>query len=44
KGVNWTDGCVALENKDMDRLFEFCSENTPVVIIGAKIPLKEILN
>ncbi|MBN2236207.1 MAG: L,D-transpeptidase family protein, partial [Bacteroidales bacterium] len=29
KGVNWTDGCVALENKDMDRLFEFCSENTP---------------
>lgn len=43
KGVNWTDGCVALENKDMERLFELCSENTPVVIIGAKKPLKEIL-
>lgn len=44
KGVNWTDGCIALENKDMEQLYKLCSVKTPVVIIGAEKALKELLN
>jgi hypothetical protein len=35
KGIDWTDGCVALINSDMDRIFELAAENTPVIIVGA---------
>lgn len=35
KGTNWTDGCVALRNVDMDRLFELVRAGTPVTIVGA---------
>lgn len=34
KGVDWTNGCVALDNKDMDRLFALVSVGTPVTIVG----------
>lgn len=34
KGKDWTDGCIALTNDAMDRLFRFASVNTPVVIVG----------
>ncbi len=44
KGVNWTDGCVALENKEMDFVFSQSSINTPVIIIGSRVPLEEYLN
>lgn len=43
KGVNWTEGCVALNNEDMDILFEHVQINTPVIIIGAEKPLSEYL-
>lgn len=33
-GTNWTDGCIALKNSDMDSLFKMVEEGTPVVIIG----------
>lgn len=35
KGIDWTDGCIALENSDMDRIYELSSDNTPVIIVGA---------
>jgi hypothetical protein len=35
KGVNWTAGCVALNNKDMDRVFELAKVGTPVTIVGS---------
>ena len=35
KGTNWTDGCVALQNADMDRLFQLVRAGTPVTIVGA---------
>lgn len=39
RGKNWTDGCVALANRDMDRLFMAVHVGTPVTIVGrAKIP------
>jgi lipoprotein-anchoring transpeptidase ErfK/SrfK len=33
-GRDWTDGCVALTNEDMDRLFDYTSVGTPVTIVG----------
>jgi hypothetical protein len=44
KGVHWTDGCVALENKEMDLVFSQSAVNTPVIIIGSSVPLEEYLN
>jgi hypothetical protein len=30
-----TKGCISLEDKDMERLFEIVKEGTPVTIVGA---------
>jgi len=35
RGEDWTSGCVALENHDMDRLFGRVNVGTPVTIIGS---------
>ncbi len=43
KGIHWTDGCVALNNKEMDAVYDFCQVSTPVIIIGADKPLAEYL-
>lgn len=34
KDKNWTDGCVALHNSDIDDLFPRVSVGTPVTIVG----------
>jgi murein L,D-transpeptidase YafK len=34
RGINWTDGCVALANPDMDRLFAAVRVGTPVTNVG----------
>ena len=34
RGGDWTDGCVALTNHDIDELFDRVSVGTPVTIIG----------
>ncbi|MFZ2287989.1 MAG: L,D-transpeptidase family protein [Bacteroidales bacterium] len=41
KGANWTQGCVALRNDDMDILFKYASRGTPVTIIGSTSTLEE---
>ena len=33
---DWTDGCIALENRDMDDLFRRVGVGTPIVILGAR--------
>jgi hypothetical protein len=39
KDSNWTDGCVALQNAAMDRLFAMVAVGTPVTIVGvAQLP------
>lgn len=43
KGVNWTEGCVALDNDDMDKIYNMVSINTPVIIIGSEQTLNEYL-
>jgi L,D-peptidoglycan transpeptidase YkuD (ErfK/YbiS/YcfS/YnhG family) len=34
QGRDWTDGCVALDNRDMDRVFARASVGTTVTIVG----------
>jgi L,D-transpeptidase catalytic domain len=35
RGENWTDGCVAVANDDMDFLFQKLAVGSPVVIVGS---------
>lgn len=42
KGLNWTDGCVAVANEDMDQVFRWAEVGTPVTIVGSLKPLEEI--
>jgi len=44
KGVHWTDGCIALENKEMNVVYNACAVNTPVIIVGSRLPLEDYLN
>lgn len=44
KQGDWTDGCVALTNSDMDILFRYSSVGMPVTIVGSLRSLNEIFN
>lgn len=44
KQGDWTDGCIALVDSDIDTLFRYASVNMPVAIVGSLRPLHEILN
>ncbi|MEZ5072175.1 MAG: L,D-transpeptidase [Bacteroidales bacterium] len=41
KGSDWTDGCVALRNEDMDAVFAACPNGTRVTIVGSTRPLED---
>ncbi len=43
KGADWTDGCVALANEEMDKLFEWTIVGTPVIIVGSLKSLTEVI-
>lgn len=42
KGADWTDGCIALKNGDMDQLFKWCRIGTEVAIVGSLRPLDQV--
>ncbi len=42
KEIDWTEGCVALNNSDMDKLFALCPVGTPVVIVGSLLSPEKI--
>lgn len=42
KGVDWTDGCIALKDADMDLLFSLCPTGTKVTIVGSTKSLHEL--
>jgi murein L,D-transpeptidase YafK len=42
KRTDWTDGCIALADSDMDDIFEFCTVGTKVTIVGSRKPLNDI--
>ena len=44
KGIDWTDGCIALEDKDMDAVYKLVAVNTPVIIVGSAEPLDKLFN
>ena len=41
QGFNWTNGCVALSDRDMDVVYRYSSVNTPVIIVGSLVPFNE---
>jgi len=43
KGVNWTDGCIAFADNDMDSLFRIVPVGCPVTILGSLQPLFKII-
>jgi hypothetical protein len=43
KGADWTNGCIALGNRDMDSIYSICTQGTEVLIIGSLKPLEDIL-
>lgn len=44
KGIDWTEGCVALTDKEMDTVFKIVRVGTPVTIIGSMVDLKDLLD
>ncbi|MCX6333242.1 MAG: L,D-transpeptidase [Bacteroidia bacterium] len=43
KGSDWTAGCIALKDREMDSLFKIVKIGTPVTIIGSMYDLKHVL-
>jgi hypothetical protein len=43
KGVDWTEGCVALTNKEIDIVYSLVSVGTPVTIVGSLKDIDKIL-
>jgi len=44
KGIDWTEGCVALTDREMDIIYKVTVPGTPVTIVGSMTDLPEILN
>lgn len=44
KGINWTDGCIAFADKDMESLYRMIPAGCPVTILGSLQPIFEALN
>ena len=43
RGADWTEGCVALTDTDMDVLYRLVQVGTPVTIVGSLLSLEEVL-
>lgn len=44
RGIDWTEGCIALTNSEMDVVFKITKEGTPVTIIGSMVNLDQLLD
>lgn len=44
KGIDWTEGCVALSDSEMDIVYKLVKEGTPVTIVGSTVELKKLLD
>lgn len=42
KGVDWTEGCVALENDEMEIVYRLTKVGTPVTIVGSMVDLHNV--
>jgi len=43
QGVDWTEGCIALEDSEMEVIYRIASIGTPVTIVGSIKNLQQIL-
>jgi hypothetical protein len=43
KGTDWTEGCVALTDREMDIIFKVAKVGTPVTIVGSTVDLQKVL-
>jgi L,D-peptidoglycan transpeptidase YkuD (ErfK/YbiS/YcfS/YnhG family) len=44
RGMNWTDGCIAFADNDMESLYRMIPSGCPVTILGSLQPIFEALN
>jgi L,D-peptidoglycan transpeptidase YkuD (ErfK/YbiS/YcfS/YnhG family) len=44
KGIDWTEGCIALTDMEMDIVFRIVRVGTPVTIIGSMAELKDVVD
>jgi hypothetical protein len=43
KGADWTEGCIALTDREMDIIYKMVGVGTPVTIVGSAIDLDSVL-
>jgi hypothetical protein len=43
RGFDWTNGCIGLEDRNMDVVYSMVSIATPVIIVGSVEPLEKFL-
>jgi hypothetical protein len=43
KGIDWTEGCIALTDSEMDVVFKIVKTGTPVTIVGSTVNLQQLL-
>jgi hypothetical protein len=44
KGIDWTEGCIALTDQEMDVVFKIVKVGTPVTIVGSMVELKDVVD
>lgn len=44
KGIDWTEGCIALTDREIDLVFKNVRVGTPVTIVGSVIDLQNAMN
>jgi len=44
RGIDWTEGCIALTNSEMDVVFRIAGEGTPVTIVGSMVNLDQLID
>jgi hypothetical protein len=44
KGIDWTEGCIALTDGEMDMIFKVTKIGTPVTIVGSMVELKDVVD
>jgi hypothetical protein len=43
KGIDWTEGCVALTDKEMDIVYKIARVGTPVTIVGSLVDIQYVV-
>ena len=41
KGIDWTEGCIALTDSEIDVIFNLVKVGTPVTIVGSMVDIED---